>query len=199
MVEFKAKFFYLFHISLTNRNFVMPQATKEEALSAINDSLSKLNPPGDGIESLETVAMSDPNWSCNNFSPEVLEQICAITNTPLEDLDTTEYPANEDLPDSFPDGTFVNISMMGEPSTLNHNFNILVSGGTTYLIQVFINFEVNIVRRFDNATFIEHWHNLANNENWASSYNELFGVDPNEVVGGQLPANTWLLRQYVSQ
>jgi hypothetical protein len=68
----------------------------------------------------------------------------------------------------------------------------LVSGGTTYLIQVYIDRSVNIVRRFANIDFITHWHNLSNNINWVNSYFALFGVAPNQV-------NTWLTDQNVTQ
>ena len=113
-------------------------------------------------------------------------------------LDTKTYGQGDDLPAAFDDGTFVNISMLGDLSGLNHNFNILVSGGRTYLIQLFINRSVNIVRSFENGTFINHWHNLSNDNNWVESYIALFGVVPNQVVADPLN-KTWLKCQYVTQ
>lgn len=171
---------------------------QDQAVCAIDFALVQLDPPGDRIVNLDTNAVSNPEWSCNNFSPAVLDQVCEITGTPIDSLNTVEYPRDGALPDAFPKNTFVNISMMGDPSKLNHNFNILVSGETTYLIQVFVGFNVNIVRRFPNATFIENWHSLANNELWADSYNALFGVAPNTVVENP-PQDTWLQNQYVTQ
>lgn len=171
--------------------------SQDQTVLAINKALAQLDPPGEPIDSLNTDALSNPRWSCNNFSPTALEEICEITNTPIEDLNTTEYPRNSALPDAFEDGSFVNISMMGDPSELNHNFNILVSGETTYLIQVFIDLEVNIVRSFPNAYFIENWHGLAKDEDWAGSYYALFGVAPKNVIKDP-PENTWLQSQYVT-
>lgn len=174
------------------------EVTQDKTVRAVNTTLEKSNPKGNAIDNLGTDAMSDPDWSCNNFSPSVFEQICLITNTSEENLKSKEYPQGANLPAAFDDGTFVNISMMGKPSELNHNFNILVSGERSYLIQVFINRRVKIVRSFENGSFINHWHNLSNNINWVESYNALFGVVPNQVVANP-PNGTWLEQQYVTQ
>ena len=176
----------------------MPNATREQTVQAINEVLAQMNPPGEAIANLDTDALSNPAWSCNNFSPAVLDRICTITETNPDNLNTVRYARDGDLPDNFNDGAFVNISMLGDPSGLNHNFNILVSGETTYLIQVFVDHQVNIVRRFNNADFIQHWHNLSDNANWANSYEFLFGVAPAAVVD-DLPAGTWLQEQFVTQ
>ena len=176
----------------------MPNPVSQaQTVSAVNKALEQLKPKGKAIDNLDTNAMSDPGWSCNNFAPSVLEEICLATRS-QDKLKTQKYLQGDQLPAAFDDGTFVNISMMGEPSELNHNFNILVSGETTYLIQVYINRSVNIVRRFANADFIKHWRNLSNNNDWVNSYIALFGVDPNQVVGN-LPDKTWLTEQYVTQ
>jgi hypothetical protein len=172
--------------------------TQVQTVGAVNTALQQLQPPGNPIVNLDTNAMSNLSWSCNNFSPSVLDAICLLTNTNPEDLNTQNYGQGANLPAAFADGTFVNISMTGEPSKLNHNFNILVSGGTTYLIQVYIEHSVNIVRLFANVDFITHWHNLSNNINWVNSYFALFGVAPNQVVANP-PINTWLKGQNVTQ
>jgi hypothetical protein len=172
--------------------------TQMQTVSAVNTALQQLQPPGNAIDNLDTNAMSNLSWSCNNFGPSVIEQICLITNTNPENLNTPNYHQGANLPAAFADGTFVNISMKGEPSLLNHNFNILVSGGTTYLIQAYIDRSVGIVRRFANGDFIRHWHNLSNDINWVNSYISLFGVAPNDVVANP-PNGTWLKEQRVSQ
>lgn len=174
------------------------KVTQDDTVKAVNTALQELKPPGKAIENLGTDAMSDKNWSCYNFSPSVLEQICKITKTSDENLNTKEYCPGANLPASFANETFVNIAMTGEPSLLNHNFNILVSGGTTYLIQVFVKHSVKIVQSFENANFITHWHNLSNNINWVDSYFALFGVRPNQVVENP-PISTWLTCQNVTQ
>jgi hypothetical protein len=173
--------------------------TQVQTVQAINTALAQMAPPGPHIVDLNTNALSNANWSCNNFAPAILEQICIITGTNPVNLHTATYDqGNPHLPGAFADNTFVNISMLGEPSALNHNFNILVSGGTTYLIQAYSGHQVNIVRRFPNAAFILHWHNLSNNVNWQAAYTTLFGVAPNAVVNHP-PVATWLTTQYVTQ
>lgn len=171
--------------------------TQDQTVLAINNALAELVPPGAPIANLDTDALSNVAWSCNNFGPAVLDQICHITDTDPASLNTTNYAQGAELPAGFPDATFVNISMMGDPSALNHNFNILVSGGTTYLIQVFIGQQVNIVRRFANDVFMTLWGNLSNNVGWVDAYTMLFGVAPSAVVGVP-PANVWLQNQYVT-
>jgi hypothetical protein len=171
--------------------------TQDQTVQATNVALAQMDPPGVPIANLDTDALSNSEWSCNNFSPTVLDQVCVLTGTNPDNLQTTNYPQGGNLPDSFADATFVNISMLGEPSALNHNFNILVSGPTTYLIQVFVGKQVNIVRRLANADFITSWQNLSNNVNWQASYNTLFGVTPASVVPNP-PAATWLSNQYVT-
>lgn len=172
--------------------------SQDQTVTAINTVLATMDPPTK-IPDLGTDQMSDPNWSCNNFSPAVLDQICILTGTNPEDLNSVEYTQGAALPAGFADGSFVNISMLGEPSALNHNFNILVSGGITYLSQAYVGQSVNIVRRFDNADFITLWQNLSNNVDWTDAYNELFGVAPATVLGGDPPENTWLTSQWVTQ
>lgn len=172
--------------------------SQQQTVDAINHALAQMQPPGAPIADLDTNDLSNPAWSCNNFSPLVLEQVCILTGTNPQTLTTTAYAQGATLPGSFTNATFVNISMMGEPSALNHNFNILVSEGTTYLIQVFIDQTVNIVRRFDNADFITHWHNLSNDVHWQEAYQALFGVAPAAVVE-QPPQHTWLVNQYVTR
>jgi hypothetical protein len=180
----------------------MPKATKEQIVTAVNNVLKegheKANLTKISIDNLVTEVMSDPGFACMDFSPRVLDQICKITNTLPNKLDTKTYDKDKDLPAVFDDGTFVNIVMLGQPSPLNHNFNILVSGEMTYLIQTFVDRQVNIVRRFANGDFIRHWHNLSNNNDWVGSYIALFGVAPNQVVD-DLPNTTWLKEQHVSQ
>ncbi|QSQ19787.1 hypothetical protein JY651_31445 [Pyxidicoccus parkwayensis] len=173
--------------------------TQVQTVQAINAALAQMVPPGMPIVDLNTNALSNANWSCNSFGPLVLEQICLITGTNPDNLQTATYArGSPNLPVGFANNTFVNISMSGDPSTLNHNFNILVSGGTTYLIQAFIDHPVNIVRRFPNATFIARWHDLSNNINWQAAYTTLFGVAPNVVVPNP-PVATWLASQHVTQ
>lgn len=174
--------------------------TQDQTVQAINDILVISVPAGLPIPDLDTNQLSDPAWSCNNFSPALLDKVCQIVEVDPVNLNTQEYAVDAQLPQGFNDQTFVNISMMGEPSALNHNFNILVSGGTTYLIQVFLDQAVNIVRRFENQVFIDHWHALSrsNNDNWAADYEALFGVAPAAVVAAP-PAQTWLASQYVTQ
>ena len=176
----------------------MPKVTQAQTVSAVNKTLEQSNPKGNAIDKLDTNAMSDPSWSCNNFAPSVLEEICLITKTSEENLNTKQYLQGDKLPAAFDDGTFVNISMMGDPSDLNHNFNILVSGERTYLIQVFVKRSVKIVRSFENGNFIKHWHNLSNSIDWVNSYIALFGVAPSDVVKTP-PDKTWLKEQYVTQ
>lgn len=171
--------------------------TKAQTTKAINDTLAQLDPQGLPIENLDTDAISNKEWSCNDFSPAVLREVCTITGTNPETLVTTRYAQGAELPAQFNDSTFVNISTLGDPSGLNHNFNILVSDGITYLIQTFIEHQVNIVRRFSNADFITNWNNLSNNVNWKESYNALFGVAPANVVE-EPPENVWLQNQYVT-
>lgn len=175
----------------------MPKpVTQEQTVEAINAVLATMEPPL-VIENLNTDALSDKNWSCNNFAPTVLEKVCEITGIDSNHLQSVEFEQGKDLPNEFADASFVNISMLGDPSTLNHNFNILVLGEITYLIQAFVDKQVNIVRRFPNGTFIENWHNLSKNVNWMVSYNALFGLAPDSVVTNP-PEETWLSYQYVT-
>lgn len=180
----------------------MPKATKEQTVTAVNNVLEQAHQIDNlkeiAIDNLVTEVMSDPGLSCMDFSPRVLTQICKITNMNPEDLDTKTYRQGANLPAVFADGTFVNILMKGDPSGLNHNFNILVSGEMTYLIQTFIKHSVRIVRSFESGDFIKHWHNLSDNDNWVASYSALFGVEPKNVVE-DLPNKTWLEEQYVTQ
>jgi len=177
----------------------MPKpVTQDQTVEAVNLTLVEMKPEGNPIASLDTDALSDPAWSCNNFSPTLLEKVCAVTGFPEGALNTTKYAQGAALPNSFADGSFVNISMTGDPSALNHNFNILVSGGTTYLMEAFLNYAVRIVQSFDNERFITLWQNLSNNVDWQGAYAELFGVAPSSVVQDP-PEDTWLTSQYVTQ
>ena len=172
--------------------------SQSQTVQAINETLGMMRPPGQPIANLNTNEMSNPAWSCNSFAPALLETICRIIGVPVDSLHDVEYHRGAALPGNFTNDAFVNISMMGDPSPLNHNFNILVSGGITYLIQAYTEKQVYIVRRFLNATFITNWHNLSNNVNWTNAYTALFGVAPNSVVPNP-PPSTWLATQYVTQ
>ena len=66
--------------------------TQDQTVQATNVALAQMDPPGAPIANLDTDALSDPGWSCNNFSPTVLEQVCALTGTNPNDLQTTDYP-----------------------------------------------------------------------------------------------------------
>ena len=167
--------------------------TQEQIFAAINVTLLKMEPQGKAIVSLDTETLSDPNWSCNTFSPMILEEICKATKIDPEKLNSKEYDKAMALPGKFDDKTLINISMMGEPSTLNHNFNIFILGDTTYLIQVFLGKSVKIVQRFLNETFLTYWHNLSDDSKWIEAYNNLFGVSPADK-----PSPSWLSAQYVT-
>jgi hypothetical protein len=165
--------------------------SQDQTVTAINEVLTggALKPPGQPIADLATQAMSDPQWSCNTYSPTVLERVQAVVPGGV----TTEYAQGAALPGAFADGDFVNVAMLGEPSALNHNFDVLVSGGTTYLTEAYLGHQVRIVQQFANADFIARWHDLSNDVNWVAAYTTLFGVAPADP-----PAHTWLQSQYVT-
>ncbi|WP_434629211.1 hypothetical protein [Chromobacterium sp. CV08] len=173
--------------------------TPQQTVSALNAALAQMNPPGDPVDGLDTGAMSDPAWSCNTFAPLLLDQVCAETDTDPNSLNTESYAAGSALPQAFPDQSFVNISTMGEPSALNHNFNILVDGYTVWLIEAFVDQTVPIVKRFDSAEFFQLWNSLSGggDGDWSDAYMTLFSVAPDQVVE-QPPQNTWLSNQYVT-
>jgi hypothetical protein len=176
----------------------MNPVTQAQVVQAVNAVLATMDPPAE-IDNLDTALMSDPGWSCNEFGPDVLTQVCAVTGTPIDDLTTTRYDVGAALPDGFPDATFVNISMLGEPSALNHNVNILVSDGTTYLIQAFVGQSVPVVRRLPNADFLAGWGTVSGigGGDWQAAYADLFGIAPGTVVP-EPPQATWLAYQYVT-
>ncbi|MCC4858912.1 hypothetical protein AB6D02_23980 [Vibrio splendidus] len=167
--------------------------SKDQTVVAVNKVLEAMDPEG-GIENLDTDELSNKDWSCNFFSPSVLEEVCKEVGKKAEDLDSKNYKTDAVLPDNFDDKAFVNISMMGEPSSLNHNFNILVADNTVYLIQTYVDQTVKIVQRFNIETFMQNWKNLSSNNNgWAAAYETLFGVKP-----GVESADTWMNVQYVT-
>lgn len=171
--------------------------TQANTIKAINETLAIMDPVGTPILNLNTNDLSSPEWSCNNFSPALLDKICSVIGVPIDSINSVLYANGNQLPDNFANNTFVNISMMGNPSDLNHNFNILISGDDTYLIQTFVGRSVNIVRRFNNQIFINNWHALGNNGAWQAAYQSLFGVNPSDVIQNP-PQASWLQEQYVS-
>lgn len=166
--------------------------SQEQTVTAVNNVLDTMVPKGH-IDSLESEALSNKDWSCNFFGPTLLEEVCKVSGFKESDLVTTEYVAGAPLPASFDDNTFVNIAMLGEPSSLNHNFNILVSGAITYLIQTYVDNSVRIVQQFSHEVFMDNWKNISNNTNWAESYKLLFGVAPLDPS-----AEKWMQNQYVT-
>ncbi len=177
----------------------MPNPVSQvQTVEAINAELATMKPLPAPVADLQSTARSNKGWSCNSFAPAVLERVCGIVGKQVGELQTKDYAKGDALPDSFADNTFANVSMMGDPSALNHNFNILVSGGTTYLIQAYVDQEVDIVRRFPNASFITQWKNLADDATWQDAYAALFDVTPAAVLGGDPPAESWLKSQYVT-
>ncbi|MGC0151955.1 hypothetical protein ACPRNU_05790 [Chromobacterium vaccinii] len=173
--------------------------TPQQTVDALNAALAQMSPPGDPVDTLDTGEMSDPAWSCNTFAPLLLEKVCAEIGVDPYSLDTESYVAGAALPQAFPNQSFVNISMMGEPSALNHNFNILVDGYTVWLIEAFVDQTVPIVKRFDSAVFFQLWNSLSGggNGDWSDAYMTLFSVGPDQVVYPP-PQNTWLHNQYVT-
>lgn len=169
--------------------------TSTLALSALNATLAQMSPPGMALATLTTPAVSDPEWSCNTFAPLMLEMVLLRRDRPLR---TTPYLADAALP-SFADGDFVNIVLLGDPSPLIHNVNILVAGDQVYLFQAYLEQVVDLVRVFDSVTFHALWHDLCAGRAglWKHAYQALFGVDPDQVVDTD-PDTAWFQSQYVS-
>lgn len=167
----------------------------DTALAALNRTLALMQPPGTPMASLTTRALSSPQWSCNDFGPTLLSEVVGRGPAPV----TMEYKAGDAPLPRFADGDFVNIMMQGDPSGLNHNFNILVSGPQIYLFEAFLGHTVQIVRVFDAATFQAHWRDLSAGQGgiWKPAYLALFGVDPDQVAATSADA-VWFQSQYVS-
>lgn len=169
----------------------------DQTVTVINQALQTTN-AGFTISDLNTTQKSRADWSCNNFASDIL--VYAYNVTGSKEKSQREYKRDDSLPDSFDNATLVNISMLGEPSSLNHNFNIFVNNDlrTTYIIQAFLNHEVNIITRIQNEVFISEWRNLSNKDKWKQSYSNLFGVDPKNVEPDLQEDQIWLSYQYVS-
>ncbi|MET0550888.1 MAG: hypothetical protein ABW002_16625 [Xanthomonas sp.] len=165
------------------------------ALSALNATLTQLHPPGTALATLTSPAVSDPAWSCKTFAPLMLEMVLLRRDRPLR---TTPYLADAALP-TFADGDFVNIVLLGDPSQLIHNVNVLVAGDRVYLFQAYLEQVVDVVRVFESTTFYTLWHDLCAGRAglWKHAYQALFGVDPNQVVDTD-PDTAWFQSQYVS-
>lgn len=173
---------------------------KQVVLEAIGYVLKGTGRPCDPVETLDSEALSNPDVPCTWFSPAVFERVCTQRK---QEYKTTTYKKGDRLPVAFDDGSFVNIAMIGDPSGLNHVFNILVSGADTYLIQTFVNCAVPVVQKFATPEFLKSWHDLATDEKWQDAYVFLFGVTPEEVQGkadvpGAVPEHSWLQEQHVS-
>ena len=153
----------------------MPPITDPMVLDATNRALSDLDPPG-SIPSLDSDKKSDPNGSCNNFAPAVLEYVEQASGGSMK---TTEYGTDASKwPSSFPDQSFVNFSLQFEKSSANHNFNVYFkSGGTGYRLQVYLGHSIRISTPQSSASFIAQWKNLTT-AGWADAYEALFYVRP---------------------
>lgn len=167
----------------------------DTALAALDNTLLLMRPPGAPIPTLTTPAASSPQWSCNDFGPTLLRQVIGGGAEPA----SMEYKAGDTPLPTFADGDFVNIMMQGDPSGLNHNFNILVSGPQIYLFEAFLGHTVQIVRAFDAAAFQAQWRDLSAGQGgiWKPAYLALFGVDPDQVAATGADA-VWFQSQYVS-
>ncbi len=165
------------------------------ALSALNATLAQLQPAGTALATLTTPTVSCPEWSCNTFAPLMLEMVLLRRDRPLR---TRLYLADAALP-TFGDGDFVNLVLLGDPSQLIHNFNILVAGERVYLFQAYLEQVVDVVRVFESVTFHALWHDLCAGRAglWKRAYQGLFGVDPDQVVDTD-PDAVWFQTQYVS-
>ncbi|XQA63212.1 hypothetical protein ACM9XD_07680 [Xanthomonas sacchari] len=165
------------------------------ALSALNATLAQLQPAGTALATLTSPAVSNPAWSCNTFAPLMLEMVLLRRDRPMR---TRVYFADAALP-TFGDGDFVNIVLLGDPSQLFHNVNILVDGERVYLFQAYLEQVVDVVREFDSMTFYALWHDLCAGRAglWKHGYQALFGVDPDQVADTD-PDAVWFQTQYVS-
>ncbi|WP_131245242.1 hypothetical protein [Aeromonas bestiarum] len=186
---------------------MLMQVTQEELIQAINTTLKDMSPEGQPISTLETDEKSK-GWSCNDFGPLLLTKIGKMKGIEnVDDLPAKGYDNKPEviLPPSFEDKAFYNISMMGEPSYFNHNFNICISGDFTYIIQAFVNKNVRIVSKLENQDFINAWHKLGLENEWQDSYLKLFSVHPRDVEQSppeaprqDPPKKSWLNEQYVT-
>ncbi|MBF4621327.1 hypothetical protein [Clavibacter sp. VKM Ac-2542] len=160
------------------------------ALSTLQDVLSHMDPPGT-VESLTSGEQSNAKWSCNVLGPRLFKAMGGKTAF------QKEIRAGGELP-KIADRSFANISLMGEPSSLNHNFCILVSGTKIYLMQGFVDNVVTIVRPMDAVKFGAAWAALSDNKNWKEAYKYLFGIDPAAVLPKRPLGPKWLGSQWVS-
>ncbi len=166
------------------------QVTRNQVVASINKVLETLHAKQQGDDSvavlvpdLDAYVASNPEFSCNHFAPDLLKEVCEIVSQDVGDLNSNTYKPGDVLPGEFEDGSFINISIEATEnlSFLNHNFNIWVSGQSAYLIQVYINHSVPIVKQFSQQEFIELWNDLSNNNNWVDAYGIIFGVDPVDI------------------
>lgn len=185
-----------YRVNTPGLEFAMPyNVTVEQVVCALNKTFAAMQPKGAAIRNLHDVDQSLPEWSCNQFATTLLDEISGNQGN----VPSLRYNAGSELPQSMENGSFVNISMFGEPSALHHNFNIFISGESTYVIQAFLNRSVDVVRQLDTPVFWGAWTELSNNANneWQDAYSALFGVAPRDIFAGTLPAK-WLDYQYVS-
>lgn len=165
------------------------------ALSALNATLAQMSPPGMALATLTTPAVSDPTWSCNGFAPLMLEMVLVRRDRPLR---TKVYLADAALP-TFADGDFVNIVLLGDPSPLIHNVDLLIAGDRIYLFQAYLGQVVDLVQVFASETFHALWQDLCagHASRWKPAYQALFGVDPDQVMK-TAPDTVWFQSQYVN-
>lgn len=154
----------------------MPVIDDQMVLTASNRALAELIPPGAPLDSLNSVAKSDPEWSCNNFGPAVLQYVSEAAQSEGE---TTNYKGDPSTwPESFPEQSLVNFSINFKNSSSNHNFNVYFKANNgSYRLQVYIGNSIQISTFQSSDWFIALWKQLATEE-WATAYETLFYVKP---------------------
>jgi hypothetical protein len=159
----------------------MPAIDDQLVLGATNNALAALDPAGRALASLNDPETSNVNWSCNNFSPIMLENVLDMSGYQGQPL-STEYGTNvAEWPNNFPPASVVNFSISSIGGGLsNHNFNVYFkSNNSSYIIQVYLEHEVRISTLQNSTEFIERWKQLVTPQ-WATAYQQLFYVQPSQ-------------------
>jgi hypothetical protein len=142
---------------------------------------------------------SNPEIDCNFLGGSLLASLIeACRGTHISD--SRSFPSKNAVVTAIDDGTlgkllckgsFVNFSLQGEPSALNHVFS-LYSWNKCVLLQAYVSRQVTIRPTFPLEEFLGSLKVLATDKtNWTDAYEELFDVAPSEVANGLTP-ESWL-------